>query len=390
MAHFDVVVCGLGAMGSAALYRLAGHRLAGHRLAGHRLAGRRLRVLGIERFAPGHDRGSSHGATRIIRLAYFEHPSYVPLLRRAYALWRELETAAGRPLLHVTGIAEIGPPDGLLVKGTLASAHLHALPHEILAAPELMRRFPAFRLPPDHVGVVQPDGGFLDAEPAILAHVALAQAGGAEVRSKETVRAIEPRAGGVRIVTDRDNIDAGAVIVAAGPWLTSLLPDLPAPTRVTRQAMAWFAPTEPALFAPGRFPVFLIETRHGIHYGFPPVGDAGVKVAKHHHGDQTVDPETYDRRVSKEDEALIRAPLAEYLPAANGRLVDAKTCLYTMTPDGDFVIDRLPGYPQVIVASPCSGHGFKFAPVVGEALADLATTGTTAHDLSRFRVSRFA
>src|SRR5436190_631859 len=175
MQLFDVVVCGLGVMGSAALYELA--RLG-------------VRVLGIERFAPGHAHGSSHGATRIIRLAYWEHPAYVPLVRRAYELWHDLETAAGRQLLHVTGIAEIGPPDGVLVRGTLASAQLHALRHEVLAAPDLMRRFPAFRLPGDYVGVVQPDGGFLEAEPAIHALIALAKESGAELRTGDTVRAI--------------------------------------------------------------------------------------------------------------------------------------------------------------------------------------------------------
>jgi sarcosine oxidase len=371
---FDVVVCGLGAMGSAALYELAR---------------RRVRVIGIERFAPGHDRGSSHGATRVIRLAYWEHPSYVPLLRRAYDLWRELEGAAGQKLLHITGVAEVGPPDGVLVRGTLAAAHLHALRHEVLAAPDVMRRFPAFQLPPDYVAVVQPDGGFLAAEPSIHAMVALAQAAGAELRIGETVQAIKPHGGGVRVVTDRAVIDAASAIVAAGPWTKSLLPELPAPLRVTRQVMGWFAPNEPALFAPGRFPAFLIESRHGIHYGLPPFGGAGIKVAKHHHRDESVDPNEYDRTVSAEDETLIRAGLADNLPAANGELLDAKTCLYTTTPDGDFLIDRLPGTPQVIVASPCSGHGFKVAPVVGEILADLATTGATRYDIARFALSRF-
>src|SRR5262245_48925574 len=166
MADFDVVVCGLGAMGSAALYQLAR---------------RRIRVLGLERFNLDHDRGSSHGAIRIFRLGYFEHPSYVPLLRRAQTLWRELEAAAGRSLLHVTGIAEIGPPDGVLVQGTLASARLHGLRHEVLRAPELTRRFPAFRVPPDHLAVVQPDGGFVEVEPSLAALIALATAAGAEL-----------------------------------------------------------------------------------------------------------------------------------------------------------------------------------------------------------------
>ena len=180
MASFDIVVIGLGVMGSAAL---------------HRLAIRGLRVLGIERFSPGHDRGSSHGATRIIRLGYFEHPSYVRLLREVYPLWRELEIKAGRPLLHITGIAEIGMPDSALVRGTLAAAREHDLPHEVLDAAELMARYPAFRVPPDFIAVVQPDGGFVEAEPAVLAQLALARAAGAEVRTRHVVRAIEPRPG---------------------------------------------------------------------------------------------------------------------------------------------------------------------------------------------------
>jgi sarcosine oxidase len=374
MTHFDVVVCGLGATGSAALYQLAR---------------RGVRVLGLERLRPGHEQGSSHGETRVIRLGYFEHPSYVPLVRRAYAEWREIERAAGRQLLHVTGIAEIGPPDGVLVGGTLASMHRHGLRHELLAAAELMQRFPAFRVPPDHVGVVQPDGGYLEAEPSIEAMVGLAQAKGAEIRIGETIAAIEPVASGVRIATDRGEVAAGAAIVALGPWIKTLLPRLPAPIRVTRQVMAWLEPLDPAPLTGGRLPVFLLESRHGIHYGFPPLRSSAIKVAKHHHRDQGVDPDTYDRTVSGEDELLIRAAIAEHLPAANGRLIKAKTCLYTMTRDGDFIIDSLPGAPQIVVASPCSGHGFKFAPAIGQILADLATTGATAHDIARFALARF-
>jgi sarcosine oxidase len=376
MSHFDVVVVGLGAMGSAAL---------------HHVARRGKRVLGVERYAPGHDRGSSHGATRIIRLGYFEHPSYVPLLRRAYKLWRELEEAAGQALLHVTGIAEIGPPNSALIKGTLACAQMHGLRHEVLAAPELMRRFPAFKVPPDYAAVLQPDGGILQAEASIAAQLALATEAGAELHSGETVRAVEPRAGHVRIVTDRGNIDAGAAIIAAGPWVRSLLPGLAARLRVTREVMGWFETTDARLFSSSRLPVFIIESRHGMHYGIPPreTIQAGIKIAKHHHRNETVDPDGYDRTVSAEDEALIRAALADHLPAANGRLIAAKTCLYTMAPDGHFLIDRLPGAANIIVASPCSGHGFKFAPVIGEILADLATRGATPHDIARFSLGRF-
>jgi sarcosine oxidase len=378
MAHFDVVVCGLGVMGSAAL---------------HHLARRGKRVLGLERYAPGHDRGSSHGHTRIIRLGYFEHPSYVPLLRRAYALWRELEDASGRQLLHLTGIAEIGPPTGILVRGTLEAARLHGLRHDVLAAAELMRRFPAFRVPREHVAVVQRDGGFLDVEPAIATQIALATAAGAEIRSGEAVRAIEPRAGLVRIISERGVVEAGAAIVVAGAWMPALLPELAPMLRATREVVGWFEVADADLFSAGRCPVFIIESRHGMHYGIPPRGGAGIgaaiKVAKHHHRGETVDPDACDRTVSAQDEALIRAAVADHLPAANGPLKAAETCLYTMTPDGHFLIDRLPGAPNIIAASPCSGHGFKFAPVIGEILADLATTGTTAHDIARFSLGRF-
>jgi sarcosine oxidase len=371
MKTYDIVVVGLGAMGSAAVYHLAR---------------RGARVLGLERFEPGHDRGSSHGGTRIIRLGYFEHASYVPLLRRSYALWRELEAAAGEPLLHITGIAEIGRPDGALISGTLASSRLHALPHEVLDARELMRRYPAFHLPPDFIGVVQPDGGFVLAEPAVQAHQRLARQAGAELRFAETVQHIEASAGGVRITTDHAVVDADSAIIAAGAWTKKLVPDL-AMLRATRQVMAWFTPQDAACFAPGRFPVFMLESRLGIHYGFP-LDATGLKISKHFHQDETVDPDNYSRTVTPEDQSLIRSGLA-YLPAANGPLRSAQTCLYTMTPDGDFIVDRLRSASNILVASPCSGHGFKFAPVIGEMLADLATTGTTAHDISRFSLRRF-
>jgi sarcosine oxidase len=372
MPQFDMIVVGLGATGSAALYQLAR---------------RGVRVAGIERFSPGHDKGSSHGETRIVRQGYFEHPSYVPLVQRSYQLWRELEAAAGQKLLHVTGIVEVGAPGGELISGTLAASRLHRLPHEVLDSAETMRRFPAFAIPSDYLGVFQPDGGFVAVEPAIAAMIASAQGAGAELQTGVEVLSVAPHGNRVRIATSRGEIEAGTAIVAAGPWVGALVPDLP--VRVTREVMAWFAPRDPAPFAPGRLPVFILESRYGMHYGFPAYGSPGIKIAKHHHRDDTVDPDRVDRAISKADQALIRAAIASHLPAANGPLLAAKTCLYTVTPDRDFIIDRLPGAPRVIVASPCSGHGFKFAPAIGEILADLATAGGTDHDISRFRLSRF-
>jgi sarcosine oxidase len=376
MPSFDVAIIGLGVIGSAALAALA--RRGRH-------------VVGIDRFAPGHDRGSSHGATRVIRLGYFEHPSYVPLLRAAYPLWRELEARSGQSLLSITGILEIGAPESDLVAGTLRSSRLHALPHEILDAPSLMEHFPAFRVPDEFVGVFQPDGGFVRAEPAVAAFQALALRSGAELRIEERVLAIAPYRDGVRVTTVHGDVLAECVIVAAGPWLKSLLPQLLVPVRVTRQVLGWFEPADHARasFAVERFPVFLLQNQEGVFYGFPADVD-GVKVAKHHHLDEPVDPDRYDRTISATDEAIIRIALKAHVPYADGRLLAARTCLYTMTSDGDFILDRLPGCPEIIVASPCSGHGFKFAPVIGEILADLAVEGRTEHDISRFSLKRFS
>jgi len=374
MPSFDIAIIGLGVIGSAALASLAR---------------RGRRVVGIDRFAPRHERGSSHGTTRIIRLGYFEHPSYVPLLRAAYPLWRDLEARSGRSLLSVTGIVEIGAPASELVAGTLRSARLHGLTHDILDAPGLMKRFPAFRVPSDFIGVFQPDGGFVRAEPAVAALQGLAREAGAQLRMEERVLAVEPRRDSVRVRTPHDDIVAGCAIVAAGPWLKSLLPEVPAPIRVTRQVLGWFEPANEARFAAGRFPVFLLQNTDGVFYGFPADQD-GIKIAKHHHIDEVVDQDDYDRTISAADEAIIRMALKAHVPDADGRLLAAKTCLYTMTPDGDFILDRLPGCPRIIVAAPCSGHGFKFAPVIGEILADLAVTGGTAHDISRFSLARFS
>ena len=351
------------------------------------LARRGTRVLGVEQFAIGHDKGSSHGGTRIIRLGYFEHPSYVPLLHRTYELWRELEARSGRTLMHITGIAEIGKPDSGVVSGTLLASRTHKLRHEVLTAAQTMERFPAFNLPPDYIGVFQPDGGFLAVEDALDVNIALAKTHGADVRTGVAVHAVTDIANGVRVETDNGTFEADQIIVSAGAWATKFIPELP--LRVTREVIAWFEAREPALFEPSRFPVFLLETPHGQHYGFPTFGQPGVKIAKHHHRNETVEPDAVDRTVSATDEALIRPALADHLPAANGRLLAAKTCLYTVTPDHDFIIDRAPGRPRMIVASPCSGHGFKFAPVMGEILADLASKGATSHDISRFRLARF-
>lgn len=360
----DVVVVGLGVMGTATALALAQ---------------RGQRVVGVERFSIGHDHGSSHGDTRIIRLGYFEHPSYVPLLRSAYGLWRELESETGQQLLRVTGIAEIGPPDSEIVKGTLRAAQQYNLPHTVLDARQAMQHFPAFLLPRDYVAVLQPDGGYVFAERAVFAFAELAKGAGADLRTGEAVIDIVPRSDGVVIKTDKGLIDAGTVVVTPGAWFSSLmdrfLPAFRQPLKVQRQVLAWFEPVDPTLFMPAKFPVFLLASKYGIHYGIPPHDIAPykglLKIAKHDHERPHIAPDGYDRTITPEDEEAIRVALEKYLPAANGRLVAAKTCLYTTTADKHFLIDQVPGFPQVVFASACSGHGFKFAPLIGEALADL-------------------
>jgi sarcosine oxidase len=353
------------------------------------LARRGVRAIGIEQFAIGHDRGSSHGATRMIRLAHFERPSYVPLMRRAYALWHKLEDIVQQKLLHITGIAQIGPPTGDVVCGTRAGANADVL-CEVLDAASLMRRYPAFKIPDSFVAIFQPDGGFIEASAALAANIAVAKERGAAVRAGEKVIAVEPAGAGVRVVTDQETITADFAVVAAGPWLSDLFPQLHLPLTVTRQVVGWFEPQQPEQFAAGHFPAFMFESEYGQHYGFPGYGDKGIKFAKHHHLGETVRADGYERTVSAQDEAAIRAPLAHYLPAANGPMRAAETCLYTMTPDNTFIIDRVPGFPQIFVASPCCGHGFKFSPVVGEILADLVTQGSSEHDIAPFRLGRFS
>ncbi|HTJ62291.1 MAG TPA: N-methyl-L-tryptophan oxidase [Alphaproteobacteria bacterium] len=376
MTVYDVAVVGLGAMGSAALYHLAR---------------RGKRIIGFERETPAHLGGSSHGESRIIRLAYFEHSSYVPLLRRAYENWRALESGSGAKLLTVTGILEAGIPGSAVVQGSLAASRLHDLPHEMLTARAIMDRFPATSLPSDWEGVFQPDAGFLRPEKAIDTHIAGAKAAGAEVRLNTAVSAIEPTAGGVRLtLVDGTAIEAGAAVVSAGAWVGELIPELRPHLRLTRQVIGWFAPKAPELVGPTRLPVFMLEDADGMVYGFPDFAGTGVKVGFHGPGRLWNSADEARQDADKEDTDRLADFLGRYMPAAAGPAREAKTCIYTRTPDEDFIVDRHPDHPQIVIASPCSGHGFKFASVVGEITADLATAGQTRHDISRFAMGRLA
>lgn len=370
--QFDVAVIGLGAMGSAALFHLAR---------------RGARAIGIERFAPGHDRGSSHGESRAIRLGYFEHPSYVPLARAAYENWAALERLAGETVLTKTGVLEMGRPGSVIVDGSLDASRLHGLEHDVLDAACIRRRFPQFTIPDGYTAVWQPDGGFVRPELANRLHLALAQRAGATVFANRKVEAIEPGAGNVRVVTEDGAIAAGSVIVAAGGWIGDLVPELRPKLTVTRQVLCWFEPRRPGSVALGRLPVFIVDGEHDIAYGFPDIG-SGFKCASHHDSGILPDADSARQDAGAADEKRMRDFLDAYLPDAAGPLRAMKTCLYTKTPDEDFVLDLLPSDPRVVVASACSGHGFKFAGVIGEILADLAMRGETRHDIGRFRIDR--
>jgi sarcosine oxidase len=374
MTTFDVAVIGLGAMGSAALFNLARQ-------------GRR--VIGIEQFEPGHDKGSSHGESRIIRLSYFEHPSYVPLARRAMEKWRELEQLCGHNILTVTGVLEAGYPGCPIVEGSLEASRLHDLDHEVLSAAEINRRFPAFKVPPHWTGLYQPEGGFLRPELAIQQFVGLAERHGAEVRTGTRVLAIEPLGSGVRVRTETGEIEAGSVIVATGAWIGDFAPELKPHLKLTRQVLGWFEPLQPAYYSPDRCPVFILESEDDACYGFPDFAGTGVKTASHRKGAYLPSADDLSQDGGAADEAQIRRMLALAMPEANGPLRAMRTCMYTRTPDEDFVIDRSSADPRIILASPCSGHGFKFASVIGEVLADLALGKTPANDISRFKLERF-
>lgn len=373
--RYDAIVIGLGGMGSASAFHLAR---------------RGSRVLGLEQYEPLHELGSSHGLTRIIRLAYHEDPAYVPLLRRAYELWHELEALAGAQLLVTTGSLEGGPEDGATFLGALHAARLHDLPHEVLDADELKRRYPAYvGVAPSTRMVFQPDGGFLLAERTMQAHIDGAVAAGADLHFREPVVGWEPAGDGVRVTTDRGSYMADRLVICAGAWARTVVPRLSSLAVPERQVLAWLRPLRPELFLPDRFPVFLLDVAEGSFYGFPLHDGHGFKFGWYHHFREPIDPDDPDRTVRADDEAALRAFATRYLPDAAGPTEMLKACIFTNSPDEHFIIDRLADAPQVSVAAGFSGHGYKFCSVVGEIMADLAIDGGTAHDIGLFRLDRF-
>jgi sarcosine oxidase len=366
---FDVIIVGLGAMGSAAAYHLARSG---------------LKVLGLDRFEPPHELGSSHGQTRIIREAYFEHPVYVPIVQRAYKLWDDLARETKERLFVQTGGLMIGPPKGIVVRGAQHSAELHNLDYEFLSSREIRARCPALRPAHSMAGIWEPRAGILFPEKCIQAHLAAAQRSGAILALNQQVLCWEPAGDGVRVRTAATEYRAERLVLSAGSWIQQLAPDLGLAVTVERQTLFWFEPRQPDIWLPDRCPIHLWEYSHErFFYGFPDLGE-GVKLARHHQG-KAVHPDTVVRE-AKLHEAVALRRLTRPFVAPLGRCLHKTVCLYTNMPDGHFLLDRHPAYPQVLLVSPCSGHGFKFSAAIGEIVCDLVRAGESQFDLSLFRL----
>jgi sarcosine oxidase len=370
---FDQIVIGVGGMGSAAVCELAR---------------RGQRVLGLEQFGIPHELGSSAGSTRIFRFAYYEDPSYVPLMRASFARWQALQQDFGERLLTITGGLDIGLPSGRVVEGAKAACRTHDLTHEVLRASDAMRRYSAWRLPPEFEAVFQPDAGFLRADRGILAHVSVARRLGADIRENEPVRSWRAVGDRVEVETDSGRYEAGTLILAAGAWTAKLLDRLKPLAVPERQVVGWFK-TKGEAFAPGRFPVFILDCPEmGNFYGFPDPGPGeGFKVGKFRHRRQAVDPDTVDRHIAPEDAAVLTA-FGHYLASPMGEPVGFKTCMFVNSPDEHFILDVPPEHKNVVVAAGFSGHGYKFCSGIGEILADLAMRGTTTYATHLFKLSR--
>ena len=376
---YDVIVAGLGGMGSPTAYELAA---------------RGKKVLGLERHAHGHDRGSSHGGSRLIRQAYFEDPAYVPLVLRAYELWERLEAASGRDLMTLCGGLMLGRPGSKVLEGSLRSAREYDLPCETLGAEEVRRRFPALAPNRGTVALYEASAGFIDPGAAIDAQLEVAVDLGADLRFEEPVLSWEAADSGegVRVETPEAVYEAERLVLAPGAWASSLLAEIGLPLEPERRVICWFEPEgDTGPFLPGNFPVFIWEPEDGNTFTcFPLVeGERGVKTVFFRAGGVPCDPDTLDRRVREDEIEFARRYVDEYVPALSGRCLATDVCMYTNTPDEHFVIDLHPNYPQVSFASPCSGHGYKFATVVAEILADLATEGATRHPIGMFSSRRF-
>lgn len=373
-ATFDVIVLGLGVMGASTCYELAR---------------RGRRVLGLEQYPMMHFNGSSHGFTRIIRTAYAEHPAYVPLVRRAFERWYELEQDIGRHLLTPAMCLNVGPGDGPHISGVREAVRQHGLAAEELNGAEISRRFPVFRFPDRFAGILEPAAGILHAEECVRAAVDAAVAHGAEIQPWQPVRQWTVVGDGVQVTTDKQTYQAARLVITAGPWATRLLADVGLPLAVMRQTPLWFGTgARAADFRRDRFPVFIAEVPEGVFYGVPALSRDGVKVARHYGAPELPNLDAVEASVTDADIAPVRSFLDAYLPDL-GPFTFGQVCLYTVTPDRHFVVDVHPAGQPIAFAAGFSGHGFKFGPVIGEILADLVETGTSRYDIRLFSAKRF-
>ena len=361
MAIYDAVVLGTGGVGSAAVWHLAQ---------------RGARVLGIDRFAPPHDRGSSHGQTRIIRQAYFEHPDYTPLLLESYRLWHELEQASSTQLYHQVGVLQIGPEDGVVVPGVMKAAEQHNLSVERLDAHEIERRYEGLKVPEHLSGVLETEAGFLMVEDCVKAHLDVAQAAGAELRFPVEVQGWSD-SDPIRLQTSAGEIQTKKLVVTAGAWATELLGSLGVPFEVRRKSLFWYGTNSDVYRAENGFPGFLFELPEGVFYGFPQIDSQGLKLADHAGGRTITDPLTLDREIDLNEQRQIDTFLQTHFPQVGQKCLSHAVCMYTMTPDEHFLVDRHPENENLVFAAGLSGHGFKFTSVLGKALAEMALDGTT-------------
>ncbi len=371
---YDVIVVGLGAMGSATLYHLAR---------------RGYRVLGLDANPPRHKSGSSHGTSRIIREAYLEGSDYVPIVQRAYELWRELEAESEQELLKITGCLTIGEPQNTFVSGSLASCQRFNLPHEYLSADEVNRRFPGYNLTENLMAVLEPNGGLLFPEKCVTAHLEQALIHGAEIHHDEQVlKWTAPGENEVEVKTALDAYTAERLVITTGPWASELLAELGIPLKVWRIVNAHFEPDNQARFLPGVFPVYLMEVPEGEYYGFPLLPGEGLKLGRHDIGELCT-PQTINRTVDPAEIQMLKNVVDKYMRGGAESFKWSLTCMYTLTPDRNFVLDRHPSQPNVVYGCGFSGHGFKFAAAIGEILAEMAVDGRTRHSIEFLSASRF-
>ena len=367
--HFDCLVLGTGGVGSAALYHLAKQG---------------KRVAGIDRFGVAHDRGSSHGQTRIIRQSYFEHPSYVPLVQRAFELWEELQAEHGRDLYYQTGILQAGPGGGALIQGVLASSAEHGLPIEHLNVAEARKRWPQFAFDDDMEVVFEQRGGFLLIEHAISAHIEKAQWAGAELFVGHTICEVKTGGRCLEVLTDQGTFTADSIVVTAGAWAADLLPELKGHLRILNKPLHWYTADADLYSNRVGCPVFFFESETGDYYGFPSIDERGLKLARHSGGTEVSNPLELNRSLDEDERSDVAGFLRKHLPQVSDQATDHAVCMYTVTSDSHFIIDRAELDDRIVYAAGLSGHGFKFAAALGELLAKMANGESHGYDLAQF------